>query len=123
MACGTYVYNKSHFPEALLCLLWWSLLTDRQIKNKTQCRTECFQSALDCSEVSRDSMARDTKVDFILIGGFFKNPFHFMKLSYQALTSTLGDTGMERVVTLLLKQTVGWIRCRETTAFWVFGAW
>lgn len=51
-------------------------------------------------------MARDIKVDFILIVGFFKYPFHFMKLSYQALTSTLGDTGMERVVTLLLKQTV-----------------
>ena len=50
--------------------------------------------------------ARDIKVDFILIVGFFKYPFHFMKLSYQALTSTLGDTGMERVVTLLLKQTV-----------------
>lgn len=63
-------------------------------------------------------MARDIKVDFILIGGFFKCPFHFIKLSYQALTSTLGDTGVERVVTLLLKQTVSWIRCRETiTAF------
>ena len=124
MLCGTYVYNKPHFPEALLCLLLWPHLTDHQIKNQTQSSIECFKSALDCSEVSRDSVARDIKVDFILIGGFLKYPFHFIKLSSQALTSTLGDTGMERVVTLLLKQTVSWIRCRETiTAFWVFGAW
>lgn len=94
MVCGTYVYNKPHFPEALLCLLWLHV-TDHQIKNQTQSSIECFKSALDCSEVSRDSVARDIKVDFILIGGFFKYPFHFIKLSYQALTSTLGDTGME----------------------------
>lgn len=58
---------------------------------------ECFKCALGYSEISRDSVARDIKVDFILIERFFNYPFHFIKLRYQALSLALGDTGMEKL--------------------------